>query len=121
MTDGKVMLPYAIARMEGFFIEGSRPQRNNNPGDIEWGTFAELHGALHPEFPYGRFAVFPSPAVGFAALVALLKTPVYAALTVAEAINRYAPPVENNTDTYVKLVCDWVGCTADDPINRFIE
>lgn len=28
-------LAYAIALAEGFFVSGSRPQRNHNPGDLE--------------------------------------------------------------------------------------
>ena len=38
-------LAVAIARAEGFFVEGSLPQRANNPGDMElgnrgWGTMS---------------------------------------------------------------------------------
>lgn len=31
---------------EGFYHQGTRPQRNNNPGDIEIGKFALAHGAI---------------------------------------------------------------------------
>ena len=43
----------AIAQAEGFFVEGSRPQRNNNPGDI-----------MHR----GGFVVYGSIADGWQAL-----------------------------------------------------
>ena len=109
----------AIARVEGFNLSPSnRPTRNNNPGDIEWGKFAQAHGADREEVAaFGRFAHFPDVATGFAALKALLQTPGYKGKTVAETINRYAPPVENNTNNYVALVCQWTGLTPDTVID----
>lgn len=94
----------AIAKMEGFYVKGTRPQRNHNPGDIEYGKFAIAHGAIGTD---GRFAIFPDDPTGFAALTALLSGPAYQGLTVEQAINRYAPPVENNTSRYVHLICEW--------------
>lgn len=106
----------AVARMEGFYRKGARPQRNSNPGDIEFGKFAAAHGATHAEQPAGRFAVFPSVEAGFAAMHALFEAPGYRALTVQQALNRWAPPVENDTSAYTANVCAWVGCKPTDPI-----
>jgi hypothetical protein len=97
----------AIARIEGFGVKGSRPNRDENPGDIDAGSFSQAHGATGSD---GRFAIFPDAVTGYAALVALLKSPSYINLTVEQAINRYAPPVENQTSHYVAVVCGWVGC-----------
>jgi hypothetical protein len=36
-------------------------------------------------------------------------------------INRYAPPVENNTDGYIKSVAKWAGVDADTPLDTFSE
>jgi len=108
--------------MEGFYLTPgmSRAARNCNPGNIEWGKFAEDHGATGVEpdgHTYkGRFAVFPSADVGFAALKALLLGPVYRDLTVAQAINRYAPPSENNPTTYINDLCVWCGCRPTDTV-----
>jgi hypothetical protein len=107
---GKLTLAQAIARVEGFYAQGTapnRPQRNNNPGDIEYGDFTRKLGAVASD---GRFAIFPTEAAGFAALEALLKGQHYSGLTVTQAINRYAPPNENNTAGYVARVCAWTGC-----------
>jgi hypothetical protein len=103
----------AIARMEGFYVIGSRPQRNNNPGDIEYGRFSVAHGATGSD---GRFAVFPSPDAGFRAMAALLSAPAYAGLTVGQALDKWAPPIENNTNAYTAFVCKAVGCTPDTPL-----
>jgi hypothetical protein len=110
----------AIAREEGFYVMGSRPQRNLNPGDIEWGRFTQAHGATHAEQPAGRFAVFPNADAGFAAMKALFQAPSYKGLTVEAALNRWAPPVENATNAYINNVCKWVGCQPTDVIDGLL-
>jgi len=134
----------AIAHQEGFNIGGSRSQRNNNPGDIDWGPFAQHHGATGLEtIPHGynetpRFAVFPTPEAGFAAMRALLQIPGvfghapgqpgvrrllsgYAGATVREALYRWAPPSDgNNTSAYEKNVCANAGCQPTDCIDSLV-
>ena len=100
-------LAQAIARMEGWYSAGqvpNRPQRNFNPGDVEYGPFAQEHGAIGTD---GRFAIFPDSNTGFACLECLLAGPDYATLTIEDGVNKYAPPVENNTALYVSAVCFW--------------
>lgn len=99
----------AVAREEGFQVLGSRPNRNNNPGDIEFGKFAKAHGATAGD---PRFAVFPDAVTGFAAMSALFKS-AYIGLTVAQALNKWAPPVENKTNSYIANVCAWTGLSPD--------
>lgn len=108
----------AVAREEGFYVLGTRPQRNHNPGDIEFGKFAQAHGA-HSGDP--RFAVFPDDATGFAAMRALFQAPGYKGLTVAQALNRWAPPVENRTNAYIANVCEWTGLTPETVIDGHLE
>jgi len=112
----------AIARIEGFYIPNSRPQRNNNPGDLEYGAFAKLHGAdrIEEGTPHPRFAHFPTAEMGFAALHALLTTTGYYTLTIEQAINKYAPPSENNTTNYVQFVCEKVGCKPTDTVQEVL-
>lgn len=107
----------AVAREEGFYNPGTRPHRNNNPGDIEAGRFADAHGATGSD---GRFAIFPDSKIGFKAMSALFLAPSYLNLTVAQALNRWAPPVENQTNLYIKNVCIWVGCKDSDLIAPLI-
>ena len=49
----------------------------------------------------GRFAIFPNEDMGRKAADALLKGQGYANLNIKDAINKWAPPSENNTDAYV--------------------
>ena len=103
--------------MEGWYVIGAtpnRPQRNNNPGDINFGSFAEKFGAtLETGTPHPRFACFPTAEQGWACLNALLSGPAYSGLTIQEAVNKYAPPVENDVNQYVALVTKWTGLDPD--------
>lgn len=122
---GLMVFMEAIARMEGWLDLHSRPRRNNNPGDIEWGKFAQAHGADSVETPIGnepaRFAHFPDPTTGFRAMRALLQAPLYAGKTVSAVIYQWAPPSDgNNTENYINCVCKWCGCKPTDIIDGLL-
>lgn len=96
--------------------EGTRAWRNNNSGNIEYGEFARAHGAVGSD---GRFAVFPTYEAGRAAKEALLfETGSYRNLTLAQAINRYAPPNENDTTGYYTQVAEAVGVDPNTPLQQ---
>ena len=113
----------AIAREEGYYVLGGRANRNNNPGDIEYGQFASTHGAtrieLLPAPRTPRFAYFPDVKTGFEAMRQLLILH-YKGMTVSQALNKYAPPVENETNSYIANVCKWVGCTPDTIVDSLL-
>jgi hypothetical protein len=106
----RLTLAQAIAREEGFYVTGSRAERNHNPGNLEYGAFAIAHGAEKSD---GRFAIFPDPLDGFEALEALLKFS-YSGLTIERAIRKYAPESENDTERYLANVCQWTGLKPSD-------
>jgi hypothetical protein len=87
---GKTTVTYADGTTAT--LGGPRPIRNNNPGNLEYGQFAISQGAVGSD---GRYAVFPTPAIGQQAKINLLKTDTYQDLTIGNAFNRYAPPGEN--------------------------
>ncbi len=88
-------------------LKGSRNWRNNNPGNIEYGGYAISMGAVGGD---GRFAVFPTYDAGRRAKEALIfEGRNYAGLSLSAAINRYAPPSENNTGWYQNTVLASVG------------
>jgi hypothetical protein len=104
--------------MEGFGIPHSRATRNNNPGNINFAPWTKDYGAVLETIPDGikeepRFAAFPSVDQGWAALRYLL-TSRYMGMTVAAAFNKYAPPVENNTNAYTAFVCKETGLAPED-------
>ncbi len=90
---------------------GSRAWRNNNPGNIQKGSFANANGAIGGD---ARFAIFPDESVGLEAIVTLLRGPSYRNRTLKDAINRYAPPHENNTAGYVSFVSEKTGVGAEE-------
>jgi hypothetical protein len=111
----------AIAQMEGFYVVGSRPQRNNNPGDLVYSSEAIRFGATGTD---GRFAIFPDAETGWKALQGWFSVPArfdssgnliggYLGATIEQAINRFAPPSENNTAGYVAFVANATGLSQD--------
>lgn len=96
-------------------LSGSRNWRNNNPGNLEYGPFARGSGAIGTD---GRFAVFSDYNTGRTAKEGLLfANPRYSDLSIADAISRYAPPVENNTTGYVNSITRALGVPADTPLS----
>jgi hypothetical protein len=97
-------------------LQGSRNWRNNNPGNIEAGAYARSMGAIGSD---GRFAIFPTYDMGRTAKEKLIfEGGNYKALTLSQAINRYAPPSENNTAWYQNTVLGAVG-GVDKPMNQY--
>lgn len=91
--------------------------RNNNPGNIEAeGKWKEFGGALRSD---GRFIVFNSQLMGIRAIGKILKTYKrdYNLDTISGAIERWAPPKENNTPEYIKNVSEWTGIDKDQKID----
>ena len=112
MTSELITLPQAIARQEGFFVQGSRAQRNNNPGNLNFEPWLSGFGAYLETTPAGetpRFAHFPSVVAGWSALCELLRRD-YVGITLAAAIEKYAPQSDDNNDTtYIDAVSEWTG------------
>jgi hypothetical protein len=111
----------AIAREEGFGVAGTRATRNNNPGNLDMEAWLTGFGAqmetLINSTEEPRFAAFPSPEAGFAAMKQLL-TKDYVGLTISRAMNKWATPTENQTNEYIDNVCGWTGFTADEVLTE---
>lgn len=101
MSDGRVI------RRKGDFA-----WRNNNPGNIEDGDFARNQpGYIEGG---GRFAAFDSFESGQRARQNLLfNGKNYKDKTLAQAIYRYAPPEENDTESYIQRLVDGTGVSRD--------
>ena len=93
---------------------GTRAWRNNNPGNIRYSQFSRRAGAIGQA---GGFAVFPDEGTGMRAISSLLRSSSYINLTIAGAISRYAPPVENDTAAYHRRIQELTGLS----INRRIS
>lgn len=110
------LLADAVEHLEGYYATGAtpnRPQRNFNPGDIEYGQFAKAHGAVGSD---GRFAIFPDYQTGHNAEVSLLMSQNYRNLSISDAIKRFAPSNENNTPAYIENALRMTGLNATDRV-----
>jgi hypothetical protein len=98
---------------------------NFNPGNIDRSPANKWQGRMPRERmtprqrEEKRFEVFASPAWGIRAICVLLINyqDKHGIHTVRGFINRWAPPVENDTDAYVNQVAKAVGVDADRHIN----
>ena len=89
-------------------IGGSRAWRNNNEGNIRYGRTARRYGAIGKD--QNGFAIFPTAAHGHRAKEALLfESDTYRNLSLMQAIEKYAPPSENDTAAYQRRVLAAVG------------
>lgn len=95
----------------------SRGLRNNNPGNIRLGTFkykGEKSGSSDMSFRQ-----FESMDWGYRAIFVLLHT--YATKwgchTLRQMINRYAPPIENHTENYIRRVAYATHLSPDEEIS----
>lgn len=91
--------------------------RNHNPGNLRKSQTYWMGLAEEQNDP--AFYVFSEAKYGLRALYKVLLTyqSKYKLRTTAEIINRWAPPVENDTGAYIKSVCASCGIHADEEIN----
>jgi hypothetical protein len=101
---------------------GTPAWRNNNPGNLRAYKSSFDRGAIGTgsgattEAP--GFAIFPDIDTGWNAMVGLLSSQTYQNLTIEEAINRYAPPNENNVEDYLKFIENQTGFPRTTPMNN---
>jgi hypothetical protein len=98
----------------------TRGERNNNPGNIERNAI-QWHGMAIDQSGDPRFCVFKQPEFGIRAIAKILLN--YSRKftegskedidTVREIVNRWAPPIENDTGAYVHAVASAMGVEPD--------
>lgn len=90
--------------------------RNNNPGNIEYHASNPWRGQTGSD---GRFAIFSDMRYGIRALGKLIDTyhDRYGLITIEGIINRWAPPHENETTSYIGSVASYTGVDSRSPIN----
>ena len=83
-----------------------RGVKNNNPGNIRIAPGVHWQGQSDIQTD-GAFVQFDDPLYGIRAIARIMHS--YERLgirTIHDAINRWAPPNENNSAAYVDAVCD---------------
>jgi hypothetical protein len=103
-------LAQLIARQEGFGVPGTKPTRDNNPGDLEHGP--------HIESWDGAIGIEPTLADGWADLERQLKLYAGRGMTLRRMVSIYAPPNENDTAAYLSFLCDALGLSPDTTVEE---
>ena len=95
----------------------SRGLRNCNPGNIRHSK-TRYKGERYPSRD-SEFKEFESMAYGYRAMFVLLDSYSrrYGLCTIRQMLNRYAPPVENFTEGYIRFVSEKTGIAPDEIIN----
>jgi len=95
----------------------TRGELNRNPGNVRRVQGVTWQG----ESPYqtdSAFVQFSDVAYGIRAIVRIMRSYKRQGLnTIGEAIDRWAPPNENNSAAYVSAVCRDCGIGADDVVD----
>lgn len=94
----------------------SRGLQNCNPGNIRQSK-TRYQGEVVPSRDKA-FKQFRSMAWGYRAMFVVLDS--YRRMgyrTIRQMITRYAPPVENHTENYIRYVAEWSGTRADKPLD----
>jgi hypothetical protein len=104
------------------FSGGTISWRNNNPGNIVYGSFAAENGAVNRD--YKHFSVFPTYEDGQKAQKKLLfaTDSVYYKLSIVDAIRRYAPADDgNNPKEYANFVSKKIGIDRTTPLYKLTD
>lgn len=90
--------------------------RNNNAGNIEFNPKTQWVGQVGDD---GRFVIFDVPEHGIRAIARIITTyrKRHDINTIHGIINRWAPPVENDTLAYVESVANQTGIPAHQPLH----
>jgi len=87
-------------------------QVNNNPGNLRYvGQSGASQGI-------GGFAYFPTPEAGVQALKDQIALDAGRGHTLESFINKFAPPSENDTNTYVNQMASALGIPATTPLSQ---
>lgn len=92
--------------------------RNKNPGNLDR-TADKWQGMAADQSSDPRFVVFVAPHWGIRALVKVLLSyqRKHGIKTIRGIIDRWAPPIENNTSAYIDQVAKACGVDPDDTID----
>ncbi|PHR87953.1 MAG: hypothetical protein COA78_36780 [Blastopirellula sp.] len=96
--------------------EAPKGIRNNNAGNIEYNKNVNWVGQIGDD---GRFIVFSAPEYGIRAIARIISTyrTKHGINTIHGIINRWAPPVENDTGSYVNSVSQKTGIPPNQPLH----
>ena len=109
------LLARLIAKEEGFGLPNALPTRDHNPGDLRHSPHSE-----HPGDP-NAIGVIDNDQDGWADLERQLKLYAARGLTLADMVEEYAPPNENQTQAYLNFICTRLGLPPTATVAQALE
>lgn len=104
MNPRYALIAACMMHVEGFYSTKSLAFKHKNPGNIM---------EFHPDGTRG-LRTYPTVLDGFVALVADIAA--NAGMTLGAFVNKYAPPVENQTSMYIEVVSTLTGIAPTERI-----
>ncbi|MEW6741102.1 MAG: hypothetical protein AB1325_14530 [Nitrospirota bacterium] len=108
---------YTDAQGNRIKMEGNRPWRNNNPGNLRFTTDAAAREAGAIGRDKDGFAIFPDYETGRQALENWWQKRAEQGKTIKEALEKYAPKNENDLESYLTGVEKAIGKSRDTKIS----
>lgn len=110
----------AIGQFEGFGTPGTIATRQNNPGDLMYGPFAQSQGATGAGT--GNIAIFPNSQTGFAAMDQLIQNYASQGYNIQDLIKTWAPAnapgnTPESTQNYINYVSNKTGVAPNAPVS----
>lgn len=105
-----------IAQEEGFNVPGSIPNRDHNPGDLRHSPHS-FHTAAAPD----AIGQIDDDADGWADLEHQLNLYALRGMTLAQMVEEYAPPSENNSAAYLDYVCNGLPLPSTATVAQALE
>ena len=109
-------LAQLIAQEEGFFVPGSLPNRDHNPGNLRHSPHS-----FHTQSAPDAIGQIDDDTDGWEDLERQLNLFAQRGLTLREAIFEFAPPTENNSEGYLSFVCAGLGLPDSALVSEAME
>lgn len=95
--------------------QAPRGVRNNNPLNIRYSIYNDWQGQTGTD---GEYAIFSDSKYGIRAAAKLLNKYYqgYGLTTINGIINRWAPTIENNTQSYINAVANRLNVSENEPL-----
>ena len=112
-------LDQAIGQFEGFGTPGTIATRQNNPGNLVYGPFAQSMGASGAGT--NNIAIFPNSQTGLSAMDSLIQQFAGSGYNIQQLINTWAPGnapgnSPQSTQNYTNYVAQQTGATPTTPV-----
>lgn len=110
------LLARLVANEEGFNVPGSIPSRRHNPGDLRHSPHSSHEGEGANDI-----GIIDSDKDGWGDLERQLRMDAARGMTLAQFVDTYAPPSENDTQRYLDYLCRGLNLSSNATVAQALE